>query len=135
MLNLLRAKVQSLALEGQVEAIESDIRDLVAVERQDFNLAFCALNTFAYLLTTEEQLDMLEAVRERLVQHGILILDLTPPILGLLPPEAGEIVHQGSYRDTDGSIVHKSVSGIGNQWEQTYEVTIFYDREGDRREP
>jgi SAM-dependent methyltransferase len=130
MLDLLRAKAQGLALEGQVEAIESDMRDLGGVERRDFNLAFCALNTFAYLITTEDQLAMLAAVRERLMLHGILILDVTPPVPDLLPPEAGEVVHQGSYRDTDGTIVHKSVSGTGNQWEQTHDVTIFYDREG-----
>ena len=60
--------------------------ELKGVPVGPYNIAYCALNTFAHLTRAEQQLAMLGAVKALLVQHGILVLDLTPPWPHLLPP-------------------------------------------------
>src|SRR5213079_1622530 len=89
----------------------------------------CALNTFAYLTSTEQQVAMLGAVKALLVQHGILALDLTPPWPHLLPPSDGEVVDHGTYPDSDGALVHKLVAGREEPSGQMHHVTLMYDRE------
>jgi hypothetical protein len=105
------------------------MRDLKGVPPGPYNMAYCAINTFAHLLTTEDQLAMLAAVRDRLVQHGLLILDLTPPVPHLMPPTEGDVMLQGTYPISDGSLVHKTVAGWADYSNQTHLVTLFYDRE------
>jgi ubiquinone/menaquinone biosynthesis C-methylase UbiE len=116
----------------RVSLVKADMREPGAVPGGSFNMAFCSLNTFAYLTTTAEQLAMLNAVRRLLVQHGILILDLTPPLKHLLPPSDGEVLYQGSYHDAEqGATLHKFVSGYAEVATQTHQVRIFYDLEGN----
>ncbi len=130
MLHICEERVRAQGLEAGVTLVWADMRDLVGVPRGPFNLAYCALNTFAYLTTTDEQLAMLRAVHSRLLEHGLLILDLTPPVEHLLPPGDGEVVYQGYFcDDEDGAIIHKFVSGVADPATQTHAVTIFYDRE------
>jgi SAM-dependent methyltransferase len=130
MLQVCDGKARAAGVQDKVTLVAADMRDLPALPPGPYNFAFCALNTFAYLLSTEEQLAVLGAVREALVQHGILVLDLTAPRADLLPPSSGEIVHQGTYPDSDGSWVHKSLTGVEEPSAQTHHVTLLYDREG-----
>jgi hypothetical protein len=91
-------------------------------------MAFCALNTFAYLTSAEDQLEMLCGLVPHLVTHGILILDLTPPFPHLLAPDDGMILHQGTFRDAELDItLHKLISGHVDYAAQVHHVTIFYD--------
>lgn len=131
MLRVMKQKAEGAGLGERVDTVEADMRDLSSLREKGFNLAYCALNTFAYLPATDDQLAMLGAVRARLVEHGILIVDLTPPVPGLLPPGDSEVIHQGSYMDSDGSMMHKLVTGIARPATQTHDVTIFYDLENE----
>jgi SAM-dependent methyltransferase len=132
MLAICRERADEEDIAGRVKLAQADMRHLSVLGEMGgpFNIALCALNTFAYLSTTEEQLAMLRGVHTLLVQHGILILDLTPPIAHLLPPQDGEIIHQGSFADDNGGTLHKLVSGVAHPATQTHAVTIFYDLEG-----
>ncbi|HYP39389.1 MAG TPA: class I SAM-dependent methyltransferase, partial [Chloroflexia bacterium] len=132
MLDVAAGHLKAGGVSKRVTLVRSDMRHLEGVPEGPFNMTFCALNTFAYLTSTEDQLAMLSCVRSRLVQHGILILDLTPPLPHLLPPSSGEMVYQGSYHDVEGqATIHKLVSGVADDATQTHHVTIFYDREGE----
>jgi hypothetical protein len=77
----------------------------------------------------EEQMAMLAGVKKALVQHGILLLDLTPPFPHLLPPSDGEVIHQGTYPVGDGTVVHKLVTGRAVLSRQLHHVTLMYDQE------
>jgi SAM-dependent methyltransferase len=130
MLELCRAEAKKCDLSDKVTLVQSDMRDLKSLVAGSYNLAFCALNTFAYLQTREDQLAMLRGVHAALVQHGLLILDLTPPFPHFLVPSDGELVHQGSYYDeVDGITLHKLVTGVVDHATQEHHVTILYDRE------
>jgi SAM-dependent methyltransferase len=132
MLAICRERADGEEVADRVKLAQADLRHLPSLGKMGgpFNMALCALNTFAYLSTTEEQLAMLRGVHPLLVQHGILILDLTPPVAHLLPPQDGELIHQGSFVDEEGVTLHKFVSGVAHPATQTHTVTLFYDLEG-----
>jgi SAM-dependent methyltransferase len=128
MLRLCEERVRAADVSHHITLVWGDMRDLVGVPRGPFNMAFCSLNTFAYLTSTDEQLAMLRAVHSRLVEHGLLILDLTPPWPHLLPPGDGEVLYQGWFCDHEANAtVHKLVTGVSDPATQTHEVTMFYD--------
>ncbi|MEO8286349.1 MAG: class I SAM-dependent methyltransferase [Chloroflexota bacterium] len=129
MLEHCRHAAAAKGVEALVTPVQADMRDLADVPEGPYNLAFCALNTFAYLDGTAAQTSMLAAVHPLLVQHGILVLDLTPPWPHLLPPSDGELIQQGTYPDSDGSLVRKLVTGTSDLSTQTYNVTLLYDAE------
>jgi ubiquinone/menaquinone biosynthesis C-methylase UbiE len=130
MLAVCGEKVGERGIAKKLKLVRDDIRDLSSVGGGPFNMAFCALNTFAYLTSTEDQLKMLRTVHPLLVQHGILIIDLTPPVAHLLPPQDGEMVHQGSFDAGEEGTLHKLVSGVAYPATQMHDVTVFYDLEG-----
>ncbi len=130
MLEICRGAVRERGVGGLVMPLHADMRDLAGVSAGPYNIAFCALNTFAYLTSTEDQLAMLSAVKPLLVPHGILLLDLTPPWPHLLPPSGDEIILQGTYPGSDGAVVRKLVTGRAEPSTQSHHVTLMYDREG-----
>ncbi|HUP27003.1 MAG TPA: class I SAM-dependent methyltransferase, partial [Chloroflexia bacterium] len=129
MLDVAKTEIERQGLGAKASLVAGDMRRIGPVGGP-FNLAFCALNTFSYLASTGEQLAMLQGIHPLLVQHGVLILDLTPPYDHLLPPSDGEVVHQGSFADeVSGGMVHKFVTGRANRAAQSHEVTLIYDVE------
>lgn len=132
MLEVCREAAEARGLSSKLTLVQADMCDLTAavqLEKGAFNMALCALNTFAYLTSTEDQLLMLRALHPLLVQHGLLIVDLTPPLDHLLPPHDGEVVYHGSFQDGEGGRLHKFVSAVAHPATQTHTVTIFYDLE------
>lgn len=131
MLKVCAETSEAKGVSSRVRMAQADMRDLssATLPPGSYNLAFCALNTFAYLRTTEEQLAMLQEVHPLLVQHGLLVLDLTPPLPHLLPPHSGEVVHQGSFIDGSDGMLHKLVAGVAHPATQEHDITIFYDYE------
>src|SRR4051794_23317444 len=130
MLALCAEHASEQGLDHRVTLYRADMRDLSALQGTRYNMAFCALNTFAYLADTTDQLAMLRSVHLLLVQHGLLVLDLTPPMKHLLPPSDGETLHHGSFTDEAATTLHKFVSGYAEPSRQRHHVAMFYDLEG-----
>ncbi|MEO6457602.1 MAG: methyltransferase domain-containing protein [Chloroflexia bacterium] len=103
MLELARQRLENIGTgtARQVDLVCADMRHLEGKLGGPFNMAFCALNTFAYLLSSEEQLAMLRGLVPLLVTHGILILDLTPPFPHFLSPDDGNLILQGTFYDKE----------------------------------
>ena len=129
MLAVLRERASAGGLAELITTVQGDMRHLEVLPPGQYGLAYCALNTFAYLTATASQIAMLSALHDRMTPGGTLILDLTPPWPHLLPPGDGEVVHQGTYPDSDGATVHKSVTGHAEPSTQTHHVTLLYDHE------
>ncbi len=130
MLETCAKRAQSRGVREKLSLVRADMQNLKGLPDTIFNMAFCALNTFAYLATTTDQLAMLNAVRPLLVQHGILLLDLTSPLRHLLPPSDGETLYEGSFKDPEtGAILHKFVAGHAHPATQTHDIRVFYELE------
>jgi hypothetical protein len=131
MLDVCNQRASMTGLSGRITAVRGDMRHLAGLPAGQYGLAYCALNTFAYLTTTAEQIAMLTTLRSLMLANATLILDLTPPWPGLLPPDDGELVYQGTYPDSDGALVHKLVTGRAEPSLQLHNVTLFYDHESE----
>ena len=130
MLDLCATRAQDRGVRDNLALVRSDMRELQDIPMSPFKMAFCALNTFAYLTTTEDQLAMLRAVYPLLAERGVLLLDLTAPLPHLLPPPEGETIYQGGYSDAKtGATVHKFVAGRAHPATQTHELRLIYDIE------
>ena len=92
-----------------------------------FDLALCAVNSFAYLTTVDEQLALLRQVHALLRPGGLLLLDLTPVPPDGPAPNHDEVLHQGTWTLTDGSTVAKFVTGTWDPATQVHAVTWIYD--------
>lgn len=129
MLDMCARRAAEAGVSDRLTLACADIRSLSGVPQGPYNLALCALNTFAYLGSTDDQLAALRVARGLLVPHGIIILDLTPPFPEMLTPDDGEVLWQGTYRDEQQRVVRKFVSGWVDYSTQTHHVTIFYDEQ------
>jgi SAM-dependent methyltransferase len=89
MLDVARQKVAAEGLDGRVTLVEQDMRHLDLDER--FNLAFVAINSFMHLVTTDDQLLALCAIRQHLNPGGLLLLDLFQPDLNRLLDSEGRL--------------------------------------------
>jgi SAM-dependent methyltransferase len=94
-----------------------------------FDLALCALNSFAYLTRQADQLAMLRGAYAALAPGGVLLLDLTPVDAEAPFPAAGEVVLQASWPLPHGGRVTKLVSGQWDPAEQQQHVHWIYDEE------
>lgn len=89
MLEKARGKVAAEDLQDRVALVEQEMGGLALEER--FNLAFAALNSFAHLHTTDDQLAALARIRQHLNPGGLLVLDLFNPDLARLLDARGQV--------------------------------------------
>jgi SAM-dependent methyltransferase len=89
MLARAQQKVDAEDLADRVTLIRQDIREL-ALGAQ-FNLAFSPINSFMHMLTTEDQLEALDAIYGHLNPGGLLVLDLFNPDLNRLLSLRGQL--------------------------------------------
>ena len=90
MLEQARDKVAEEALVERVTLVEQEMGELDLEER--FNLAFAALNSFAHLHTTDDQLAALARIQRHLNPGGLLVLDMFNPDMGRLLDTRGQVV-------------------------------------------
>ena len=89
MLERARAKIAEENLTERVNLVEQEMRELELGER--FNLAFAALNSFAHLHTTDDQLATLARIHRHLNPGGLLVLDMFNPDMGRLLDTRGQV--------------------------------------------
>ena len=89
MLEQAQAKVTGEDLGELVTLVQQEMGELELGER--FTLAFAALNSFAHLHTTGDQLAALARIHRHLNPGGLLILDLFNPDLARLLDSRGQV--------------------------------------------
>jgi SAM-dependent methyltransferase len=89
MLERARNKIAEEDLDERVTLVEQEMRKLELGEQ--FNLAIAALNSFAHLHTTDEQLAALAQIRRHLNPGGLLVLDMFNPDMGRLLDTRGQV--------------------------------------------
>ena len=85
---LTTARRRASAAGASIEFVQGDIRDF-ALDR-DFRLIVVARNSLLHLLSTEDLLAALTAVRRHLAPDGILAFDIFNPSVALLARPRGE---------------------------------------------
>ena len=89
MLEQAREKIAAEDLQDRVTLAEQAMGELALEEK--FSLAFAALNSFAHLHSTDEQLAALARIRHHLNPGGLLVLDMFNPDLARLLDARGQV--------------------------------------------
>ncbi len=126
MLDLARAKIAAAGMADRVTLMQGDYAS--APLGGPYQLAFCVMNTFLHLLTTDEQLAALRHWRRHLAPRGLLLLDLFQPDPRHLAELDGRLVWDKTWQDpTSGATVMKFVVCVADPARQVLHVTMIYD--------
>ena len=106
--------------------VEADMRSFSL--RTRFRMAFCAINSFMHLTTTEDQAACVSAVHRHLVPGGLFIVDIFNPDLALLLEGSGRLMLERILVDPDGpTLVTNMVSAWVDRARQINHITYLYD--------
>ncbi|MCX7707422.1 MAG: methyltransferase domain-containing protein [Anaerolineae bacterium] len=126
MLRRARAKLAAANLSERVTLIEGDYA--TAALGGPYRFAFCVMNTFLHLLTTDAQVRALRHWRQHLVPGGLLLLDIFHPDFRQLAELDGRLIHDRTWRDPEtGATVMKFVTCTADPARQLLHVTMLYD--------
>lgn len=131
MIAVAQSKIEAAHQTQQASAEVGDIRAIKL--KENFALAFVAMNSFMHLATTEDQLSALRSIREHLRRDGLLILDLFNPDPHELTADQGVMLHAKSFRSSAGREVQKYVLRRTDFASQTHYVEFVYDEIGADR--
>lgn len=127
MLEIARQRLaENARAERRVRLEEADMRAFSL--RTRFRMAFCAINSFMHLMTTEDQTACLATVHRHLVAGGLLIIDVFNPDLALLLEGGGRLMLERLLIDPAGpTVVTKMVSAWVDRANQVNHITYLYD--------
>ncbi len=126
MLRRARARVREAGLENRVSLIQSDVKYLAL--KRTFALILYAANSFMHHSTQEEQLGVLERLRDHLRPDGLLIIDLFNPTMETLLAADGRVELVKAWPgEESGTVIMKFQSAVHSPTAQTIDVTYIYD--------
>lgn len=126
MLDLARRRLQE---EGVAERCTLVQQDMTALHLEcTFHMAFIALGSFAHVTRRKQQQQALAAVRAHLSTGGTFILDISNADAHYMEQLSGQVLHQGTWRRDDGTLLTHFVSPVSSQAQHLLELTHFYDQ-------
>ncbi|MDQ6661437.1 MAG: class I SAM-dependent methyltransferase, partial [Chloroflexota bacterium] len=102
MLRLARQQLEAEELAKRVTLIQQDMRALHL--SQQFRLAFIALGSFAHITSRQAQQQALASIRAQMAYSGTFILDISNADVRYMEQLSGQMLHQGTWYQEDGSI-------------------------------
>ena len=130
MLDKLQAKLdkEPRDVQARVALKCADMRDYRFTQK--FKLVFCAFNSFLAMITTEDQLACLRAVREYLADDGRLVISIFAPAYRRLATNRDTEVSVERDRETGRDMVVTEISKRDPK-DQSIEVNESVDRIAD----
>ena len=126
MLAIARDRLQENGLSGRVTLVQQDVSALNL--GQKFRLAFIALGSFGHIATRKTQQLTLTAVRAHLSPGGTFIVDISNADARYMEGLGSHILHQGTWRRDDGTLLTHFVSPTSATDSHLLELTHFYDQ-------
>jgi SAM-dependent methyltransferase len=132
-----RLSEEPVDVQAQVTLVEADMRDFQL--GREFALATMPFRPFQHLITAEEQMACLEAIRQHLLPGGKLILDLFNPSLPALVDEtrSEEYGDEPEFVLPDGRRVVRRFRTVRREWlaqVQDVEMNYYVTRPDGRQE-
>ncbi len=126
MLEQAQQRLEQAGVADRCKLVQQDIASLQLEET--FRLAFIALGSFGHITTRGEQQQVLASIRRQLSRGGICIIDISNTDARYLEGLSGQILHQGTWRRDDGSILTHFMSPASSVDRHLLELTHFYDQ-------
>jgi SAM-dependent methyltransferase len=125
MLALARQRLEAAGVASRCTLVQQDMCTL-HLERK-FRMAFIALGSFAHLLSRTTQQQALTAVRAHLSTGSTFIVDISNADARYMEGLSGHVLHQGTWRRDDGTLLTHFVSPASSLERHLLELTHFYD--------
>jgi SAM-dependent methyltransferase len=113
-------------LETRCKLVEQDMINLQL--GQKFRLAFVALGSFAHLTRRADQKKALAAIRAQLSTGGTFLLDISNADARYMEDLTGQVLHQGTWEQEDGSMLTHFVSPASSTTVHQLDLTHFYEK-------
>lgn len=126
MLDLAQQQLHVEGLSSRCTLIQQDMRTL-QLERK-FRMAFIALGSFAHVTTRKDQQRVLAALRSHLSTGATFLLDISNADARYMEDLDGHILHQGTWRRDNGTMLTHFVSPATSADRHLLELTHFYDQ-------
>jgi ubiquinone/menaquinone biosynthesis C-methylase UbiE len=126
MLELAQQRLEEAGVVDRCKLVQQDIANLQLEET--FHLAFIALGSFGHISTRSEQQKTLTSIRRQLSRGGMCIIDISNTDARYLEGLSGQMLHQGTWRKEDGSILTHFLSPASSVDRHLLELTHFYDQ-------
>ncbi len=126
MLQIARQTLTEAGVAQRCTLLQQNIIDLKL--EQKFRLAFIALGSFAHIVERQEQQKALAAVRAHLSRGATFIIDISNADARYMEELSGQVLHQGTWRQQDGTMLTHFVSPASASTRHLLELTHFYER-------
>lgn len=119
---------QALADAGTSERCQLVQQDMCTFQLQEkFRLAIIALGSFGHILTRQRQRQALAAIRRHLSTGACFVLDISNEDARYMEHLSGQLLHQGTWQQKDGSYVTHFISPASSKTQHLLDLTHFYD--------
>jgi ubiquinone/menaquinone biosynthesis C-methylase UbiE len=131
MLELARCALGAAGMTERCQLVQQDICTLQLQEK--FRLAIIALGSFGHITTRRRQQQALAAIRQHLSKGATFILDISNEDARYMEHLSGQMLHQGTWQQEDGSSITHFISPASSNTNHLLELTHFYDvyRQGE----
>lgn len=131
MLTLARQALERAGVLGCCQLVQQDMCALQLPDK--FRLAMVALGSFGHIVTRQQQQQALTAIRQHLSMGATFILDISNEDARYMEHLSGQMLHQGTWQQQDGSYVTHFLSPASANTQHLLELTHFYDvyRQGE----
>ncbi len=126
MLALAQQTLQEAGSPLRYELIQQDMATMRLGRK--FRMAFIALGSFAHVITRKEQQQALANIRTHISTGGLFILDISNADARYMEDLGGQMLHQGSWKHEDGTMLTHFVSPATSTEKHLLELTHFYDQ-------
>lgn len=131
MLALARHELEKAGITSRCQLVQQDMCTLQLPDK--YRLAMIALGSFGHIVTRRQQQQALTALRQHLSMGATFILDISNDDARYMEHLSGQMLHQGTWQQTDGSYVTHFLSPASANTQHLLELTHFYDvhRQGE----
>ena len=131
MLNLARVELEQAGVMQRCQLVQQDMCTLQLPDK--FRLALIALGSFGHIITRRSQQQALLAIRQHLSLGATFVLDISNEDARYMEQLSGQMLHQGTWQQADGSYVTHFLSPASAQTQHLLDLTHFYEvhRQGE----
>jgi ubiquinone/menaquinone biosynthesis C-methylase UbiE len=125
MLNIARHVLEKEGIAARCQLVQQDMCSLQLPEK--YRLALIALGSFGHIVTRARQQQALAAIRRHLSMGATFILDISNEDARYMEALSGQILHQGTWQQPDGTYVTHFLSPASSSSQHLLDLTHFYE--------
>ncbi|HEY3991490.1 MAG TPA: class I SAM-dependent methyltransferase [Ktedonobacteraceae bacterium] len=125
MLEIAQRALEKEGIAARCQLVQQDMCSLQLQEK--YRLAMIALGSFGHIITRAQQQQALAAIRRHLSMGATFVLDISNEDARYMEALSGQILHQGTWQQQDGSYVTHFLSPASSNSQHLLDLTHFYE--------